>query len=494
MIPAVDEPNRTYKRGNIARAALLQWRWRPSGERIRRLTRFGVDLLHGRAQRHAYGRFCTRSYVRRGTRRARRCPTIMNDSAATGAPAWSLPRRVGLRVLFCYFGLFFFPPPLPGLDAFSAWWNGGCVRLTQWIALHVLHLGTLEIRDDGSADTTAAWLQLGWSLALAVVGGVVWALADWRRRDDRLAALGRLYLRYALGLVMITFGLVKIMAIQFPPLTPMRLFQRIGDQSPMGLLWTFMAYSPAYNWFAGGLELAGALLLLFRRTVALGAFLTLAAMTQVVLLNFCYDVPVKTLAVHLWLAALVLLWPALRRLLTVLTTADAPIVTIQRRRLRLAAVPAHVAFVAVVLGTQLRGLSAFKAAFLGGTPPSLSGAWQVEHFVRDGQPIEVGEPTGWRRVGLDHGELVVQLGSDAIGGRYRATADEAAHTLAVRAEPDDGRAPVTLRYRLLAGGQVELDGTLDGRAVQALLRKLDTSDMVLVSRSFHWVSETYYNR
>ena len=422
----------------------------------------------------------------------------MNDAASAGAraptPAWSLPRRVGFRVLFCYFGLFFFPPPLPGLDRFSAWWNGGCVRLTQWIALHVLHLGVLEIRDDGSADTTAAWLQLGWSLALAVVGGVVWALADRRRRNDRLAALGRLYLRYAVGLVMITFGLVKLMAIQFPPLTSMRLFQRIGDQSPMGLLWTFTAYSRAYNWFAGGLELAGALLLLFRRTVALGAFLTLAAMTQVVLLNFCYDVPVKTLAVHLWLAALVLLWPALRRLLRVLTTADAPVVAIRRRRLRIAAVTAHLAFVAFVLGAQLRGLSAFKATFLGGTPPALSGAWHVERFVRDGRPIDGADPTGWRRVGFDHGELVVQLGSDAIGGRYRATADESAQTLAVRAEPDDGRAPVTLRYRLLVGGEVELAGTLDGRPVQALMRKLDTSDMVLVSRRFHWISETYYNR
>lgn len=422
----------------------------------------------------------------------------MTDAAAAGAPmqtsAWTLPRRAGLRILVCYFGLFFFPPPLPGLDGFSAFWNGGCVRLTQWIARHLLHLGALEIRDDGSADTTAAWLQLGWSLALAVVGGVVWALVDRRRRDDRLAALGRLYLRYAVGLVMITFGLVKLMAIQFPPLTPMRLFQRIGDQSPMGLLWTFMGYSPAYNWFAGGLELAGALLLLFRRTVTLGAFLILAAMTQVVLLNFCYDVPVKTLAAHLWLASLVLLWPALRRLLTLLTTADAPVVTIRRRRLRVAAVAAHLAFVCVVLGMQLRGLSAFKAAFLGGTPTALSGAWQVERFVRDGRPIDGADPTSWRRVGFDHGEFVVQLGSDAIGGRYRATADEAAQTLAVHAEPDDGRAPVTLRYRLLAGGQVELAGTLDGRTVQALLRQLDTRDMVLVSRRFHWISETYYNR
>jgi hypothetical protein len=422
----------------------------------------------------------------------------MNDAApAVGrpqTPAWSLPRRVGFRVLFCYFGLFFFPPPLPGLDGFNAWWNGGCVRLTQWIALHVLHLGALEIRDDGSADTTAAWLQLGWSLALAVVGGVVWALADRRRRDDRLAAFGRLYLRYAVGLVMITFGLVKALGIQFPPLTPMRLFQRIGDQSPMGLLWTFMGYSRAYNWFAGGIELAGALLILFRRTVTLGAFLTLAAMTQVVLLNFCYDVPVKTLAVHLWLAALVLLWPALRRLLTVLTTADAPVVAIRRRRLRLVAIAAHLAFIAVVLGAQLRGLSMFKVAFLGGTPPALSGAWQVERFVRDERPIDGADPTGWRRVGFDHGELIVQLGSDAIGGRYRATADEAAQTLAVRTEPDDRRAPVTLRYRLLGGGQVELAGTLDGRAVQALLHKIDTDDMVLVSRRFHWISETYYNR
>lgn len=422
----------------------------------------------------------------------------MNDAVSAVArsetPVWSLSRRVGFRVLFCYFGFFFFFPPLPGLDGFGAWWNAGCVRLSQWIALHVLHLGVLEIRHDGSADTTAAWVQLGWSLALAVVGGVVWALADRRQRDDRLAAFGRLYLRYAVGLVMITFGLVKAMGIQFPPLTPMRLFQRIGDQSPMGLLWTFMGYSRAYNWFAGGLELTGALLLLFRRTVALGAFLTLAAMTQVVLLNFCYDVPVKTLAVHLWLASLVLLWPVIRRLLTLLTTADSPIVAIRRRRMRIVLMAAHLAFVASVLGMQLRGLSAFKASFLGGTPATMSGAWEVERFVRDGRLTNSGDLTGWRRVGFDHGELIIQLGNDAIGGRYRATGDEAAQTLAVRAEPDDGRAPVTLRYSLLPDGEIDLAGTLDGHEVQARLHKVDPRDMVLVSRRFHWISETYYNR
>lgn len=111
------------------------------------------------------------------------------------APPWSLPRRLGFRILFCYFGLFFFPPPLPGFDWLRGLWNRGCTRVTEWVAVYIVHLGqALDTTDNGSADTTAAWIQLDWSLALAVAVAAVWTIAERRRRDDRLAAFARVYL------------------------------------------------------------------------------------------------------------------------------------------------------------------------------------------------------------------------------------------------------------------------------------------------------------
>ena len=45
-------------------------------------------------------------------------------------------------------------------------------------------------------------------------------------------------------------------------------------------------------------EVLGALLLLFRRTTALGAAVLAVVLVNVVMMNFCYDVPVKINGVH----------------------------------------------------------------------------------------------------------------------------------------------------------------------------------------------------
>src|SRR5262249_9377730 len=63
-----------------------------------------------------------------------------------------------------------------------------------------------------------------------------------------------------------------------------------GNKSPAGLLWAFVGYSVPYQMFSGVVESFGALLLLTRRTVALGALVCLVSTANVVLLNFCYDV------------------------------------------------------------------------------------------------------------------------------------------------------------------------------------------------------------
>ena len=86
----------------------------------------------------------------------------------------------------------------------------------------------------------------------------------------------------------------------------------------MGLLWTFMGASRAYTIFGGLGELTGGLLLLWRRTTTLGALVVIAVMTNVVMLNFSYDVPVKQYSVHLVLMALYLLLPEARRLANLL--------------------------------------------------------------------------------------------------------------------------------------------------------------------------------
>lgn len=82
----------------------------------------------------------------------------------------------------------------------------------------------------------------------------------------------------------------------------------------MRLLWTFMGFSRAYCIFAGAAECLGGALLFFRRTTLLGAVLLLGVLGNVVLLNFCYDVPVKLFSTFLLFLAAYLAWPDARRL------------------------------------------------------------------------------------------------------------------------------------------------------------------------------------
>ena len=66
----------------------------------------------------------------------------------------------------------------------------------------------------------------------------------------------------------------------------------------MGLAWTFLGFSKGYNLFMGVAELMAGLLL-FRRTVAIGAIITLMTTANVMAVNYFYDVPVKIVSTAL---------------------------------------------------------------------------------------------------------------------------------------------------------------------------------------------------
>ncbi|MFP5019334.1 hypothetical protein [Pseudonocardia phyllosphaerae] len=87
----------------------------------------------------------------------------------------------------------------------------------------------------------------------------------------------------------------------------------VGEKSPMGLLWLFMAYSPVVQFLAGLAELVVVLLLVFRRTAWLGGLIGVVALGTVFLLNLTFDVPVKQPALAGTIALLLIAAPELPR-------------------------------------------------------------------------------------------------------------------------------------------------------------------------------------
>ncbi len=240
------------------------------------------------------------------------------DTAALGwLPKFALRFAVGYWLLYCL------PAPVNELllgfggPVMSAY-NGVVDKVVRWTAARVLGIDGVLIAPNGSGDTTYAYVQILLCFVLAVAIAALWSAFDRGKTDCRVTKdVLRSYLRYVLAATMIGYGLAKAGFIQnqFPTPFATQLARTYGESSPMGLLWTFMGASCAYTFFAGLGEIVGGLLLLWRRTTTLGAIVVFGVMLNVMMLNLCYDVPVKQYSAHLVVMALFLLLPETKRLL-----------------------------------------------------------------------------------------------------------------------------------------------------------------------------------
>ncbi|WP_199539082.1 hypothetical protein [Desertihabitans brevis] len=125
-------------------------------------------------------------------------------------------------------------------------------------------------------------------------------------------------IRMQLALGLLVYGWSKVFLMQMGRADIGDALVQFGEMSPMGLLWRFMAFSPAVQVLAGLAEVLAAALLLFRRTAWLGGLLTVADMGVVFLLNLTFDVPVKQLALLMCLAGVAVVAPFVPHLWSVL--------------------------------------------------------------------------------------------------------------------------------------------------------------------------------
>ena len=262
------------------------------------------------------------------TAQARITPALSTDFYVA-RPEWSLLQRIGFRFVCAY--LIFYTTPAPGRSSLIAAIPGTTFltrpyvkmwrAIVEWVAAHVFHLtGSVAVypQVNGSGDSTLDYIQVLCYAALAAVAALVWSILDRKRTEyRRLHAWLRIWVRYTLAFTLFSYGFAKVFPLQFQPAPLARMMEPFHDFSPMGVLWTFMGASMAYTIFAGASEVLGGLLLLFPRTTSLGALVSGAVMLNVVMLNFCYDVPVKLYSANLLLMAVFLAAPDLGRLANV---------------------------------------------------------------------------------------------------------------------------------------------------------------------------------
>jgi hypothetical protein len=430
------------------------------------------------------------------------------ESARPDAPEWSPLKRVLFRFSFVYLLLYCFPFPLnviPHAEVLSKPWVAlwdTIVSWTGWMAFQV----EADNKHNGSGDTTYDYVLVFCYFVVAVLAAAVWTwLGRKRTETSRLDGGLRFYVRLVLATFMISYGAAKAIKSQFAFPMLDELLQSIGSSSPMGLVWNFMGASTAYTMFTGMVEMLGGFLLAFRRTTLLGALVSIGAMTNVLMLNLCYDVPVKLFSAHLLLMAVFLALPGLKRL--------AGLFLLNRRVERMEERPlfadprrnrvAHLTTVALLV--LFAGWSLYESwqdsrqyGDLMPKPP-LQGIWTAEEVVSDGvaRPPLLTDGTRWRYVVFSYPEemSIYLMDGSAEKARqfFKLALDEKKGSMKLT-KYRDPRWRAVFAYRRPAPGALEMEGTLDGQRIRARLRRMDESKFQLVSRGFHWVNEYPYNR
>lgn len=155
----------------------------------------------------------------------------------------------------------------------------------------------------------ASYLNVELILGVSVLGGVAWSFFDRERNNYAdLYDWLRIVLRYKLAIAIISYGIIKLFPLQFPALTLSDLNTNYGDFLPWKIYYlTNSAASAGYERTLGSFEILGGILLLWRRFATVGAGIIAAALVNIVLVNFAYQLGDHVYASILFLIALAIL-------------------------------------------------------------------------------------------------------------------------------------------------------------------------------------------
>jgi uncharacterized membrane protein YphA (DoxX/SURF4 family) len=424
--------------------------------------------------------------------------------------SWSLVTRVGFRFTFCYFILYVYPRAVGSLGSGVKYsnplrnmWHAG----VPWVGEHVLHLGGpfTEVAN-GSGDQMYDYVLLFCIAIVAAVATIIWSWLDRKRTNYRAFYQWlRIVVRMVVAVAMISYGANKLYRMQFAEISYARLVDTYAQTSPMGLLWAFMGASHAYSFFGGVGEMVGGLLLILPQFTALGSLITLAVMSNVLMLNLCYDVPRKIYSIHLILMCLFLLLPDMRRLRdlfvlnrTVRLTPPAPLFKDQLLNKGVLLLQIGIGIGAIILcGTQARKDAIKNETYL---PSPVRGIWSVEEFTIDNVPRSaplLTDTQRWQRLILDAPDLVTVQYMDGSQTQYylQFSAEKKKFTMWEFEEPHRN-APFS--YDNPDPDLLTVDGTSeDGHKISAKLRRVDLSDpskFLLINRGLHWVNSYPFRR
>lgn len=448
-------------------------------------------------------------------------PGVVAEGSKAGLAFSGFVAGFAFRFSLVYWLVYNFPIPLSSLipkygAMFQAWYTAKMSAFVSWIAGNVFKIPGELVPPNGSGDTTFSYIQVFTFFVIAIAVASLWTLIDRRKTDYRISRdLLRSYLRYVLAFWMLSYGLAKVSwgSNQFPVISEWQFNKNWGDSSPMNVVWSFMGTSRAYTVFAGLGEVVGGLLIIWRRTSTLGAMVIFGVMLNVMMLNFCYDVPVKLFSAHLLIMAMYVLLADSKRLTSILLfnrntekvdirpPYTGPTTIWIQRVVKLAMVTF---IVAIPIFKHLKAEIGYFSAQAG--VPEYFGQYEIEEFRIDGKIVDqTDDEYGWRSVRfLRQNDYTVSgvalkdkitIGFNQAVGRVSAgfTDEQGDMNLEMEAHANQMIPKDTIELEQSDEDRLILRGQTGSGEIEVTLRRNDNIYRVK-DRGFRWINEVPFNR
>ncbi len=430
----------------------------------------------------------------------------MSENALQNNAPWNIYKKISFRFFFLLLSLFII---LNNNGAFTFF--SGILQLPDpvlhsfipWFSKHLVHYNyDFTIFTNGSGDTSYNWVLLLFISLVSVIGCIIWSVLDRKRKSYNAAYYWLVVLvRFYLAFTLILYGAVKVIKLQFPDPSLMRLLQPFGNASPMGLAWTFLGFSKGYNIFMGIIEVS-AIMLLFRRTVVVGAFLSLAATVHVMTMNYFFDVPVKLLSTALVAMCLFILAPHFLKLYRFFIKYESQQLekmyrpTFKKRWLYFTAYGAKYLYITASILFLISSLIEQSKTYGSAAPkPFMYGIYNVESMKVKGKTLSplTTDSTRWRQMIINYsGYAQIKKMNDSTFN-FTTVFNQKKKELVLNSQ-DKELAQYILNYSIVGKDRLIVSGLKGRDSISVSFKRKDLKEFKLINRGFHWVSEYPYNR
>ena len=448
--------------------------------------------------------------------------------------SWNVYQKIAFRFVFIFFVLFIVlldwsVNTILSYLYYDAHLSSFLDIVISWIGRHLFDIQYTIISpyDGQHNDRTYVYLLYFTMAVVAALGAIIWSALDRKRTNyQTLYYWLTAFVRYYLASTLFLFALEKFFKMQFPDLGFYTLTEPLGDMSPMSLAWAFFGYSYGYNVFMGIAESA-ALFLLFRRTTTFGAILTLVTLTNVMVVNYNYDVHAKMYPTALFLMTLFLLLRDANRLIKFFFTGQAislPVIkapVFKKRWMNISKTVFKILVIGYFIIFPVRDYFGYKRndEERAKAKSKIFGVYDVDTFVVNKDTLSNENPFRWKQIVIgDKMTEAVRFRGDSIAFVYVSvdkkeilvSEDQTDYFSKMQEIYNEQGINISdskldsiliarqiesrLGFELPDSTTIELKGIIKNDSVFIIAKRkpIDIKNFRLMKRGFHWINEASY--